>query len=163
MAAALVKQLDILTRVSLYLSGVALFLMLGCYLFEVVMRYFLNAPTSWSNDVIQLLFAAMILLAGPEVTRLNGHIVISFFLEKMTPGSRQKLGMGIALAGWIMCFLTAYICFQESLRQYQNNIETMWTTPIPKWWISGFIPYGFMLSGLQFLRTSLSGKKPEKR
>jgi TRAP-type C4-dicarboxylate transport system permease small subunit len=112
--------------------------------------------------VIQLLFAAMILLAAPEVTRLNGHIVISFFLEKMTPASRQKLGMGIALVGWLMCFLAAYVCLQESLRQYQQNIETLWNKPIPKWWISGFIPYGFMLSGLQFLRTTLFGENPEE-
>ena len=40
--------------------------------------------------------AAMIMLALPEVTRINSHIVISFFLEKMKPGSRQHLGWVIA-------------------------------------------------------------------
>jgi C4-dicarboxylate transporter DctQ subunit len=158
-SAILVKPLDMVTKVSLYGSCVALFLMLSSYVFEVIMRYFFNSPTSWSNDVIQLFFAAMIMLAVPEVTRLNGHIVISFFLDKMTASSLAKLERGIAFVGCIMCFFAAYICFQESLRQYQNNIEALWNTPIPKWWISGFIPYGFMLSGLQFLRTTLMGER----
>jgi C4-dicarboxylate transporter DctQ subunit len=157
-SAFLVKPLDLATRLSLYGSCLALFLILGCYVLEVIMRYFFNSPTSWSNDVIQLFFAAMIMLAAPEVTRLNGHIVISFFLEKMTATSLEKLERGIALVGCLMCFFAAYICFQESLRQYQNNIEALWNTPIPKWWISGFLPYGFMLSGLQFLRTTLMRK-----
>lgn len=150
----LVRILDLVTRLSLYLSGAALFLILGTYVFEVVMRYFFNTPSSWGNDVIQLFFAAMVMLAIPGVTRLRGHIVISFFLEKIKPNSRQNLERGIAFFGGIMCFLTAYICFQESLRQYQQSIETLWNTPIPKWWISGFVPYGFMLSGLQMLRTA---------
>lgn len=154
----LIKPLDLITRISLYLSCAALFLILCSYVFEVVMRYFFNSPTSWTNDVIQLFFAAMIMLAIPEVTRLNGHIVISFFLEKMAPESRRNLGRGIALIGCLMCFFAAYICWQESFRQYEQNIDTLWNAPIPKWWISGFIPYGFILAGLQMLRTALSGK-----
>lgn len=158
-AVFLFKLLDIATKTSLLGSCIALFLILGCYVFEVVMRYFFNSPTTWSNDVIQLFFAAMIMLAVPQVTRLNGHIVISFFLEKLTPTSFRKLERVIAIVGCAMCFLTAYICFEESLRQYQQNIEVMWNTPIPKWWISGLLPYGFMLSGLEFLRTIFINKK----
>ena len=144
--------LDKVTQVSWYVSGLALFLILFCYILEVVMRYFLNAPTSWTNDVIQWFFAAMIMLAMPEVTRVKGHIVISFFLEKMSSKSRQRLGHVIAFIGFIMCLIAAWICWQETARQYAQNIETLWNHPVPKWWISAFIPYGFALSGLQLFR-----------
>jgi TRAP-type C4-dicarboxylate transport system permease small subunit len=131
----------------------ALLLILSAYVFEVVMRYFLNAPTSWSSDVIQWFLAVMIMLALPEVTRVNGHIVISFFLEKLKPALRRRLGRVIALAGCAMCMITAWICWQETIRQYDRSIETLWSHPIPKWWISAVIPFGFLLSGLQMLRS----------
>ena len=154
----LARVLDRVTTLSFYTSGVALFLLLFLYVYEVVMRYFLNTPTSWSNDVIQLFFAAMIMLAVPEITRINRHIIIAFFSEKMNPGSRMKLSKVIGIIGCVLCFIAAYICLQESIRQYQLNIETMWNNPIPKWWISGFIPYGFILSGLQMLKNTLFGE-----
>jgi len=150
--ARIVIPLDLVTRLSMYASGMALLLITSSYVFEVIMRYFLDAPTSWSSDVIQLFFAAMIMLALPEVTRTNSHIVISFFLEKMKPRSRQHLGRVLAFVGFVMCMLTACICLQETLRQYDRSIETLWSHPIPKWWISAFIPFGFALSGLQMLR-----------
>lgn len=152
-AVNIIKPLDLVTRLSMYASGMALLLILSAYVFEVIMRYFLNAPTSWSSDVIQGFFAAMIMLALPEVTRINGHIVISFFLEKMKPTSRQHLGRIIAFIGCVMCMVTAWICWQETFRQYDRSIETLWSHPIPKWWISAFIPFGFALSGLQMLRS----------
>ena len=155
----LLRPLDLATRLAMYLSGVALFLILGVYILEVAMRYFLNSPTTWSNDVIQLFFAAMVMLASAEVTRQKGHIVITYFLEKVNPKRRRKLERGIALMGGIICFLAAYICLQESLRQYQHNIETLWNSPIPKWWISGLIPFGFLLTGLQWLQTFLVPKE----
>ena len=151
--------LDLTTRIALYGSCTALFLILGCYVFEVVVRYFLNTPTTWSNDVIQLLFAAMIMLAVPEVTRQKSHIVISFFLEKMPDTTLDKVERWIALAGAALCFFAGTICFEESLRQFEQGIQTLWNTPVPKWWISGFLPFGFFLSGLQFLRNGLLGKK----
>ena len=67
--ARIVIPLDLVTRLSMYASGMALLLITSSYVFEVIMRYFLDAPTSWSSDVIQLFFAAMIMLALPEVTR----------------------------------------------------------------------------------------------
>ena len=150
--ARIATPLDLVTRLSMYASGIALLLITLSYVFEVIMRYFLNAPTSWSSDVIQGFFAAMIMLALPEVTRTNSHIIISFFHEKMNPTSRQHLGRALAFIGFLMCMLTAWICLQETLRQYDRSIETLWSHPIPKWWISAFIPFGFSLSGLQMLR-----------
>ena len=155
LAALFTGPLDIVSRFSLYASSAALFLMLSTYLYEVVVRYFFNSPTSWSNDVIQLFFAAMIMLALPEITRMKGHIAITFFLEKMSRPAVRRTGRVLASAGCVMCLAAAFICWQESIRQYHQGIQTLWNHPIPKWWISFLIPYGFTLSGLQMLRTSL--------
>ena len=125
------------------------------YIFEVVMRYFFNSPTSWVNDSIGWMLSAMIMLAMPEVTRVNGHIVISFFIEKLPLAGQLQWGRFVSLVGFVMCWVVTWICWQETGRQYTQQIMTLWNHPIPKWWISGLIPFGFGLSGLQMLRLSI--------
>jgi hypothetical protein len=41
-----------------------------------------------------------------------------------------------------------------------RGVETITAVPIPKWWVSVFIPYGLLNSGLYFLR-QLAGPVPE--
>jgi len=146
------KALDRITEVSFYLSGLALLLIIVAYILEVVLRYFFNAPTSFTSDFTQWFLAAMAMLAMPEVTRRGGHVVISFFTEKLSAMHRRRLERALSLAGFIVCMVAVWICAGESLRQYAAGIETAWNHPIPKWWISILIPYGLGITGLQFFR-----------
>ena len=70
----------------------------------------------------------------------------------MTPKTRRRLGYVIAVVGCALCWAAAAICYMETARQYSQNIETMWNHPIPKWWISALLPYGFAFTGLQLIR-----------
>lgn len=149
------QVIDKVTKTSFYLGSVAFSLIFVLYVVEVVLRYFFNAPTSFSTDVIQWLFTLMIMLCLPEVTSQKGHIIISFFLEKMQTGHRDRLERILSGAGFIICMITTWMCFSETVRQYQVGIETNWNTPIPKWWILIVIPFGFGLTGLHFLRNAL--------
>lgn len=75
--------LDQVTKVSYNLSGLAMASMLCLVINEVVMRYFFNAPTTWSSDANQWLFALTVMLALPEITRVNGNVAITIVLEKI--------------------------------------------------------------------------------
>ena len=151
---SIVVQLDRLTKLSWYLSGAALSFVLVSYIYEIVARYLFNAPTSWSSDANEFFLAATVMLALPEVTRLRGHIVIGFFLEKLGAGSRKRVEcINFAVCGAV-CSLVAWVCLQETCRQYASGIETMWYEPIPKWWLSSLLPYGFGLTALQMLKVA---------
>lgn len=160
MLSSIVVRLDRFTKLSWYLSGVALSFVLLSYIYEVAARYLLNAPTSWSSDANELLLAATVMLALPEVTRERGHIVIGFFLEKLEIQKRERavrINFGVC---FVVCSLVAWACFQETHRQYVSGIETMWYDPIPKWWLSSLLPYGFGLTAIQMLRAAVTpGKK----
>ena len=155
-AAGAIRLLDRATVAGWHLSGLALFLMLVSYVYEVTVRYFFNSPTSWSSDAIQWFLAALVMLALPEVTRQKSHITIAFLLENMSGDKRRYWERIVALLGAIICLFTAWICFKASLHQYKTGIETLWNHPIPKWWISIFLPYGFFMSAMQMLRLSLT-------
>ena len=75
--------LDQVTKLSFHLSGLALASMLCLIINEVIMRYFFNAPTTWSADINQWLFAISIMLVLPEVTRTNGNIAITVIVDRL--------------------------------------------------------------------------------
>lgn len=152
--------LDQVTRLSFYLSGLALASMLLLVINEVVMRYFFNAPTTWSSDVNQWLFALATMLALPEVTRLKGNVAITILLERMSKNKKAILAKALALASFVACMVAFYISGSETLRQFSSGIMTTWVNPIPKWWISVVIPFGFFLSGVQFLREGIMPGPP---
>jgi TRAP-type C4-dicarboxylate transport system permease small subunit len=151
--------LDQVTKVSYNLSGLAMASMLCLIINEVVMRYFFNAPTTWSSDANQWLFALTVMLALPEITRVNGNVAITIVLEKMPQSRREILARILALVSCLACLLAFYIAGVETLRQLNNGITTTWVRPIPKWWISVVIPFGFLLSSIQFLRLGLKPKQ----
>lgn len=154
------RFLDAVTKLSFNVSALALTLMLLLVVNEVAMRYLFNAPTTWSMDVNQWFFALATMMALPEITRVNGNVAITILIERM-PEPRRAIAMrAIVLVSFAACLIACYITGTETLRQFKSNIMTTWVHPIPKWWISTCIPYGFLLSALQFLRLGLKHDKP---
>ena len=154
--------LDQLTKLSFNLSGLALALMVALIIYEVGMRYFMNAPTNWTSDTNQWLFAITIMLALPEITRAKGNVAITIIIDRLPQGKRKFIYRSIALLGFLVCMTVFYISGLESFRQYTTGIATLWINPIPKYWISLIIPVGFFLSGAQFLREGIMPHPPNE-
>lgn len=154
--------LDQLTKLSFNLSGLALASMVFLIIYEVAMRYFFNSPTNWSSDVNQWLFALAVMLALPEITRANGNVAITIIIEKLSHKKKVIIFRAIAILGFMVCMVVCCITGIESYRQFNNGIATMWVKPIPKWWISSVIPFGFFLSGVHFLREGIRPHPPNE-
>jgi len=155
----LIAFLDSATKFCLSASVLSLCLLLLAYVYEVVARYFFSVPTSWSYDLSTWFLAVSIMAALPDVTKNKANISIDFLLENLPRRAKNITKKIICLVACVFCLAAAGICFGETLRQFNQHIETNWIIPIPKWWISIVIPIGFGLTGLQFLR--LSPMKPE--
>ena len=146
------SALDLVIKVCYFISGGALAVILLSVLTEVFMRYFFNSPTQWSNDLCTWMLAITIMFALPEITRTKGNVAIDVLVEKLPMHVKSKIYRVIAFVAFAICMVTVWICGGESLRQYTNEIATMWIDPIPKWWISISVPIGFLICGIQFLR-----------
>jgi TRAP-type C4-dicarboxylate transport system permease small subunit len=72
---------------------------------------------------------------------------------------RKSLAHAVLLAAALICLMGAWISGTETWRQYVREIETISAFPIPKWWVSVFIPYGMLSSSLYFWR-QLAGEAP---
>lgn len=121
------------------------------YSYEITVRYFLNAPTKWATETVQNLLVFVIFLVVPHVTRLGSHIAVTI-LPDFVPVLRLPLKYFTILTGVGMCLFAAWISFGENVRQIQFVIVTEANYPIPKWWMSVAITYGFCSAALYFLR-----------
>ena len=147
---------DAITRRGYQLAALLVIIMACSYSFEVVARYFFDAPTEWANAIVSYLLCAIIFLALPEQTRRRAHIIITLLLDRASPALR---GVWIALLAAVSsgtCLAVFWISAAESWAQYRDNILTVGVYEIPKWWTSVVIAYGLLSSGLYFLRALLT-------
>ena len=153
-----VRALDALTRLAFAASTSLLVAITAIYCLEIVRRYFFNAPSVWAQDTITYFLVAMICLAIPEMARTRGHISITVLLDLLPPHRR---GVCLRLLDVLVAGVAAgmvYITGMETWKLYVGNILTLGTVMVPKWWISVFIPLGFALLGLQYLRHAIEAR-----
>lgn len=121
-----------------------------CY--EVGARYLFNAPTSWANALVSYLLCAAIFLAVPELTRRHAHVSINLLTDRAPPRFGRILRRALLLASAASCLFASWFSANETWSQYSQGIDTISAYPVPKWWVSIFIPYGLLSAGLHFLR-----------
>jgi TRAP-type C4-dicarboxylate transport system permease small subunit len=131
----------------------------GLYCMEVVARYFLNAPTRWSLEVVTYLMLIVTFLAIPHAVRAGMHIAVTL-LADLYPGRARRLAFVLNCFGLVLCSFVAYVSLGENIAQYSGSIETIGNLVFPKWWLSAFITYGFANSALWYLRLLFTGGRP---
>lgn len=127
--------------------------LIACALpYEIVARYFFDAPTEWASPAVSFFLVAIIFLAMPELTRKSAHIVITTLLEALTPRVSAFLQRIILIVAAAACLLAAWFSADETLSQFTRNIHTNPPMSLPKWIVSGVVPYGMFSSAIYFLR-----------
>jgi len=143
---------DRLTRAGFAVATFFIGVIAASFVYEVIARYFFDAPTFWSYAVGEYVLCATIFLSAPELTRRGAHINVNLISDKLTPEQARRLRLIIGLLAAAACCLAAWITGTETWRQYVQDVTTLTSFPIPKWWVSIFIPYGFLNSAIHFLR-----------
>lgn len=140
------------------LSALILAGMVSLFVMEIFMRYAMDAPTKWSNDVISFIMPAMIFLALPEVTRRNQHIAITFLVEALDDDAAAKWGRVLAFVSAIVSALAAWIVASSALKQFSTGILTNTVIQVPKWALLSPIAFSCGIVALIFLTTAVTGR-----
>jgi TRAP-type transport system small permease protein len=59
---------------------------------QVIARYLLNSPLTWSEQVARYLFIWMIMLGTPLLFRMKAHIVFDLMFNKFPPTLQKVVG-----------------------------------------------------------------------
>ena len=152
MLRALTKAHDWLTHWSFVVATILLGVIFIEYCAEVVLRYLLNAPTSWGLELISYSQCISAFLVMPLLTKTGGHVAITILVERLPPRASGILSWILYFLAFVICALGTWITWDEPHRQIVQDVQLMKVHPIPQWWVSIFVGYGFAMSALHFLR-----------
>ena len=136
------------TRLLLWLSGLSLFGLACITVMEVILRY-AGSPTSWANDFVGYGLAFSLFFAFPEVTRVKGHVAITFLMDNLP--NRLSLVRVMNLVAFLVVAVTIYVAVQVFFVQVSTGVQTVSATPIPKSWLNAGLIIGLSVAALEFL------------
>ena len=101
--------------------------------YEVVSRYFFNAPTIWSHELSVMLCATAFLLGGPYVHQHRSHIVISIAAERFSPLWRSRANVLVSLLTLAFFLVLTYAATQQAIDSinFMEQSGTALNWPIP--------------------------------
>lgn len=125
------------------------FIMVAVISYEVIARYFFDAPTVWALELSTLLLGPYFLLAGPYFLHTAGHVNVDILHRKLTPRLTAIADTGI----YAVIVLISCILVYQSIPIAQNSIgvgETSFSSWNPVIWpVKTLIPFAFILLLLQ--------------
>ncbi len=151
----LLKAHDGLSLLAFRIACLALLVLMGAYLVEVVARYGFSSPTRWSSDLVQYMLCVSMSLALPLVTRDGGHVAITSFIEKLSAPGQAAVARGIQALGAVALGFAAWVFAGVALDQARQGIETVAAFAIPKWWLTALVVMGLGSAALHLLRQAV--------
>lgn len=98
-----------------------------CY--EVVSRYFFNAPTEWAYDVSAMLYGSLFMLGAAYALHKGAHIRTDFFWERWSVRTKGKVDAIAYVVFFFPALITLFfVSGQEAWYSFSIN-ETSEQTP----------------------------------
>lgn len=149
------KAAPVLDRIMNLLAGAAgvlliLIMLLVSYL--VLMRYVLGRPPGWVVEICQYMIFVLTFLAAPWLLRQRGHVRVDIVLAFLSPKANTLLGMVTSAVGMLICFILAWYAAVSTWQHFIEGIPVIEILRIPKALLLAFIPVGFFLLSMEFLR-----------
>jgi len=83
-------------------SAVSLLGLIGLVVWEVFQRYVLQAPTTWSNELVSYIFAGYILLGGGYTLMHRDHVAMDIVYARLSP--RTQATLDVLTAGFVIIY-----------------------------------------------------------
>ncbi|NUJ61306.1 TRAP transporter small permease [Halomonas taeanensis] len=115
------------------------FIAMGISVFEVIMRYGFNSPTSWVHESVVMLVAVSFALGGPAALAGNQHIRVRVLYDAAGPRLKRWLDRFNDLVTFLFCLAMSYAAFVMFWDASHNPLGewslersgTSWNPPFP--------------------------------
>ena len=140
----------------LFVSGVVV------SLYGVFMRYVLNAPPAWVNEIFELLFVWAIFIGFGMALKENRHIQVDIIFDRLSYTWKRIVSGFANIVGGCFAFFLAYSSIELITLTKEQGIKTI-DVGMPLWITYLILPIGMSLLGLYFFVKSIRAFKGEKR
>lgn len=146
----------LITKISEYLAKFSMYLIFALVVvvcFDVLMRYFLGRPTSWSFDAALHFYSIAFLISGAWVLSMKGHVKVDVIYVRFS--DRTKAIINVIFYVFFLfpvCYFLVKDGFEYSYLSMKVG-EVSRSSPIhePIWPLKFFIPISFLMLALQGL------------
>jgi len=134
------------------------FFAMAITVYEVVLRYGFNAPTSWVHESTVFMIAVLFALGGPAALARNKHIRVRLIYDWVSPPVRRWLDIvngllglvftvGMSYAAWRMFYTASH----NPLGEWQlERSGTSWNPAFPAY-TKGIILFALLLMTVQMI------------
>lgn len=141
----------ILTNLDAIITGVTLSICVVLVNANVIMRYFLNSPIHWAEEVVTSLFVWTVFIGSAYAYRKHSHlgvdIVINMLPEKVKGIVKAVMSVVELLVLVMLTVISSqYVYHLIFSRSGKLKIALTDLLRVPKWWTGIAVPIGFGLS-----------------
>lgn len=156
------RALDALITTCAYLAVAIMIALVGSVCYEVVMRYFLNAPTRWVVEFSEYALLQLAFLGGAWVLREEAHVSVEMVTELLPRSGREIMFVITSVVGAATCALFFWVSLNY-LIGIQASGETLFkSVQVKKWAVMAVMAPGLLLLTLQFIRRAWNGLPENK-
>ena len=133
-----------------YAAGILILISAAVIMYDVVCRYFFNAPSLYAPYISAFLMLGAVFIGTAYAMQAGGHVFVELLVDKMKPFHRRvSFTAGYVFSMFFVGALTR-ACWQFSVKAAQNNWKAQGNLPIPS-----VILYGVMTLGAALLFVTL--------
>jgi len=135
------RALDGVTRMAGMAVAWLIVPMVGSLVWEVVARYFFNAPTEWAYDMTFMLYGTFFMVGSAWTLQRGGHIRTDSFYSTWTRRTRARVDLACYLVLFFPAMaIFAWLGWEYFWKSFQQN-ERIVTSP----WLPIVWPFKFMI------------------
>ena len=127
---------------------------------NVFMRYVMNNPINWVDQITGYFLVYFTFLGAPWVLANRGHVAIEVIFDHMPPRARLLFGCVLDGIGSLYCLFFTYLGALECFKLVRRESAFADVIEVPQVWIYWVIPFGSFLLALQFLVNIWDQRRP---
>ena len=124
--------------------------------YEVVARYFFNAPTIWAEELSRLALIWAVFVASAALLARGEHIRVTVLVDRAPPALRRLAEVASLLFVAAIAASVAWHGVPIAMNSFAVGRTTGSMLDIPSWWAQAAIPVGFALVALQALLSAVT-------
>lgn len=126
------KTVDAVSALAGRAVSVGVPLMVLSLSYEVISRYFFDAPTLWAQDTSIFLFCYIGLIGGAQAMRERAHINVDLIYGRLRPRGKAACDSFTGLFALFFLILVVVYGAQEAIRSFELGLRrpTDWAPPV---------------------------------
>ncbi|MDH5264607.1 MAG: TRAP transporter small permease subunit [Betaproteobacteria bacterium] len=147
----IIYGIDYLSRTTGHAFAWCIMILIAGTVYEVVVRYLLNDPTSWAFDFSYICYGALFFMTGAYTLSRGGHVRCDIFYRLVTQRRQAALDLVLYVffffPGIIALVTSGWIDGRDSMRILESSV--MSPAGMPIWPMKMLVPFGAGLLALQ--------------